>query len=129
MINSAVPNRTTTNKPKLGKWVSTITLYLLVIAVFSVTKLIDPVKNWMASTDIKIHWPGLDGHVLTAAGVPVPRSETGATIAEVAGKVRFGAPYALKGLGFAHKTEAGAVRLGLSSLDGRRLAIYLQHGR
>ncbi len=28
--------------------------YLLVIAVFSVTKLIDPVKNWMASTDIKI---------------------------------------------------------------------------
>ncbi len=44
--------------------------YLLVIAVFSVTKLIDPVKNWMASTDIKIHWPGLDGHVLTAAGTP-----------------------------------------------------------
>ena len=28
-------------------------------------------------------------------------------------------PYALKGLGFAHKTEAGAVRLGLSSLDGQ----------
>ncbi|HMQ37316.1 MAG TPA: L-lactate permease [Micropruina sp.] len=44
--------------------------YLLVIAVFSVTKLIDPVKNWMASTDIKIPWPGLDGHVLTAAGTP-----------------------------------------------------------
>ncbi len=44
--------------------------YLLVIAVFSVTKLIDPVKNWMASTDIKIPWPGLDGHVLTASGTP-----------------------------------------------------------
>jgi hypothetical protein len=29
------------------------------------------------------------------------------------------APYALKGLGFAHKTEAGAVRLGLTSLDGQ----------
>ena len=28
-------------------------------------------------------------------------------------------PYALKGLGFAHKTEAGAVRLGLSSLAGQ----------
>ncbi len=44
--------------------------YLLVIVVFSVTKLIDPVKNWMASTDIKIPWPGLDGHVLTASGQP-----------------------------------------------------------
>ena len=44
--------------------------YLLVIAVFSVTKLIDPVKNWMASTDLKIHWPGLDGHILTASGQP-----------------------------------------------------------
>ena len=44
--------------------------YPLVIAVFSVTKLIDPVKNWMASTDLKIHWPGLDGHILTASGQP-----------------------------------------------------------
>ncbi len=57
--------------------------------------------------------------LLAAAGVPVPGSVTGATIAEVAGKVRFSAPYVLKGLGFAHKTEAGAVRLGLSSLQGQ----------
>lgn len=57
--------------------------------------------------------------LLAEAGVPVPRSVTGDTIAEVAGKVRFSAPYALKGLGFAHKTEAGAVRLGLSSLEGQ----------
>ena len=28
-------------------------------------------------------------------------------------------PYALKGLGFAHKTEAGAVRLGLDNLIGQ----------
>lgn len=61
-----------------------------------------------------------EGKVLLAgAGVAVPGSVTGATIAEVAGKVRFGGPYALKGLGFAHKTEAGAVRLGLASLDGQ----------
>jgi acyl-CoA synthetase (NDP forming) len=57
--------------------------------------------------------------LLAAAGVPVPGSVTGATIAEVAGKVRFGAPFVLKGLGFAHKTEAGAVRLGLFSLEGQ----------
>jgi hypothetical protein len=42
--------------------------YLLVIAVFSVAKLVGPVKAWLASTDVKIPWPGLDGDVLTAAG-------------------------------------------------------------
>jgi acyl-CoA synthetase (NDP forming) len=57
--------------------------------------------------------------LLAEAGVAVPRSVTGATIAEAAGKLRFGAPYALKGLGFAHKTEAGAVRLGLTGLEGQ----------
>ncbi|MFT3860326.1 MAG: L-lactate permease [Micropruina sp.] len=42
--------------------------YLLVIAVFSVTKLIPSVSAWLASTDIKIKWPGLDGHILKADG-------------------------------------------------------------
>ncbi|NJM83462.1 MAG: CoA-binding protein, partial [Tabrizicola sp.] len=55
--------------------------------------------------------------LLAAAGVPVPRSVAGATIAGAASKVRFSAPYVLKGLGFAHKTEEGAVRLGLTSLE------------
>ena len=57
--------------------------------------------------------------LLAKAGVPVPGAVTGATIAEVAAKLRFSAPYVLKGLGFAHKTEAGAVRLGLSTLEGQ----------
>ncbi len=58
--------------------------------------------------------------LLAAAGVPVPRSVTGATLAEVQDKARgLTPPLALKGLGFAHKTEAGAVRLGLASLDGQ----------
>jgi acyl-CoA synthetase (NDP forming) len=57
--------------------------------------------------------------LLAEAGVAVPAAVTGATIAEVAGKVDFSAPYVLKGLGFAHKTEAGAVRLGLTSLAGQ----------
>ena len=42
--------------------------YLLVIAVFSACKLINPVKDWLARTDRKISWPGLDGHVLSASG-------------------------------------------------------------
>ena len=56
--------------------------------------------------------------LLAAAGVAVPKSVTAATLAglSVAG---LAAPFALKGLGFAHKTEAGAVRLGLASLEGQ----------
>ena len=56
--------------------------------------------------------------VLAAAGVAVPRSASGPSLAglSVAGLTP---PYALKGLGFAHKTEAGAVRLGLASLEGQ----------
>lgn len=62
--------------------------------------------------------------LLASAGVVVPASVSGATLAEVAARlegsrVRLSAPYALKGLGFAHKTEAGAVRLGLASLAGQ----------
>ena len=42
--------------------------YLLVIVVFAAAKLIDPIKNALADTDVKIPWPGLDGHVLGASG-------------------------------------------------------------
>ena len=57
---------------------------------------------------------------LLAVGVAVPRAVMGATLAEVAARVaELTPPYALKGLGFAHKTEAGALRLGLASLDGQ----------
>lgn len=42
--------------------------YILVIAVFSVAKLVPAVKDWLAGTDVKIAWPGLSGEVLTHAG-------------------------------------------------------------
>lgn len=58
--------------------------------------------------------------LLAQAGITVPRAVAGATLAEVQGKVQaLIPPLALKGLGFAHKTEAGAVRLHLPSLDGQ----------
>jgi acyl-CoA synthetase (NDP forming) len=58
--------------------------------------------------------------LLASVGVPVPGLVTGATLAEVSARaVGLHPPYALKGLGFAHKTEAGAVRLGLASLAGQ----------
>jgi lactate permease len=45
--------------------------YLLVIVVFSLAKLWNPVKNGLVATDVKVRWPGLDGNVLSAAGKPV----------------------------------------------------------
>jgi acetate---CoA ligase (ADP-forming) len=56
--------------------------------------------------------------LLRGAGVAVPEGVSGPSLAalDLAG---LSPPYALKGLGFAHKTEAGAVRLGLISLDGQ----------
>jgi hypothetical protein len=55
---------------------------------------------------------------LAKAGVAVPQSVTAATLGEL-NTAGLTPPYALKGLGFAHKTEAGAVRLGLTSLEGQ----------
>jgi lactate permease len=45
--------------------------YLLVIVVFSLAKLWNPVKNGLTATDVKVRWPGLDGNVLSPAGTPV----------------------------------------------------------
>ena len=42
--------------------------YLLIICVFSVAKLVPAVKAWLASTDVKFGWPGLDGQIATTAG-------------------------------------------------------------
>ncbi|WP_025780744.1 L-lactate permease [Brevibacterium sp. VCM10] len=42
--------------------------YLLVIVIFSVAKLVPVLNNWLASTDVKIPWPGLHGNILNAAG-------------------------------------------------------------
>ncbi len=57
---------------------------------------------------------------LAAAGIAVPRGVTAPSIPALAAAVQdLTPPLALKGLGFAHKTEAGAVRLHLATLDGQ----------
>lgn len=56
--------------------------------------------------------------LLAAAGVAVPASVTAPDLAGLRAE-GLTPPFALKGLGFAHKTEAGAVRLGLQSLEGQ----------
>ncbi|THK37716.1 CoA-binding protein [Ensifer sp. MPMI2T] len=55
---------------------------------------------------------------LLEAGVEVPRGKTAATAEEAADTAEaLGFPVVLKGLGLAHKTEAGAVKLNLASRD------------
>ena len=56
--------------------------------------------------------------LLSSVGVAVPKAASGATIAAL-DTTGLTPPFALKGLGFAHKTEAGAVRLGLAGLEGQ----------
>ena len=58
--------------------------------------------------------------MLRSAGIAVPRAVAATTLTDVAVRAAgLTPPYALKGLGFAHKTENGAVRLGLTSLVGQ----------
>lgn len=56
--------------------------------------------------------------LLARAGIAVPCAVSAPTLdgLDTSGLTP---PFALKGLGFAHKTEAGAVRLGLASLEGQ----------
>ncbi len=42
--------------------------YLLVIVIFWLAKKWDPLVTFLSGTDRKIAWPGLDGHVTSAAG-------------------------------------------------------------
>ncbi|GAB1362032.1 hypothetical protein MASR1M32_12680 [Rhodobacter sp.] len=65
--------------------------------------------------------------LLASAGVAVPKSVTAARLQDL-DLTGLTAPFALKGLGFAHKTEAGAVRLGLgiagrAGRDARRFGL------
>lgn len=61
-----------------GRMMMAFLPYILVIVVFSVAKLLTPVKQFLVGTgvdgdygtDIKIHWPGIDGEVLNLAGAP-----------------------------------------------------------
>lgn len=54
-----------------GKLLMAFFPYLLIIVVFSIAKLVVPVKDFLVGSDVKIPWPGLNGNVLGASGSPV----------------------------------------------------------
>ncbi len=60
--------------------------------------------------------------LLAAFGVPVPRGVSAAHEELAAAAAEIGFPVVLKGRGMAHKTDAGAVRLGLRSAEAVRQA-------
>jgi lactate permease len=45
--------------------------YVVIIVVFSIARLFGPAKEFIAGTDVKIPWPGLDGEILSTAGKPI----------------------------------------------------------
>ncbi|MGO1481546.1 L-lactate permease [Brachybacterium sp. AOP42-C2-15] len=51
-----------------GRVVMALFPYLLVIVIFSASKLVPLLSSFLASTDLRISWPGLDGKVFTADG-------------------------------------------------------------
>jgi lactate permease len=61
----------TATKPRLSAARMTMAFlpYLLVVAVFSIAQLVTPVKAWLASTDVAIEWPWLDGNIIGVTGV------------------------------------------------------------
>lgn len=57
--------------------------------------------------------------MLAAAGIAVPRGHSAPDLDTLLPlSAVLAPPFALKGLGFAHKSEAGAVRLGLETIEG-----------
>jgi lactate permease len=63
-----VATAVSTEKLTVGRTVMAFLPYLVVIVVFTLAKLWTPLTNWLASTDRKIPWPGLDGNILTVSG-------------------------------------------------------------
>jgi len=44
---------------------------VVIIVVFSLAKLWDPLENFLAGSDVKVPWPALNGDILNPAGKPI----------------------------------------------------------
>ena len=55
-------------KLSVGRTLMAFLPYIVVIVMFSLSKLWSPFKNFLAGTDKKIGWPGSDGNILTVSG-------------------------------------------------------------
>ncbi len=63
-----VEDHEVTSKPDARRIWMALFPYVLVIVVFGLAKMIKPLDSALESTTLNIHWPGLDGRILTEAG-------------------------------------------------------------
>jgi lactate permease len=45
--------------------------YAIIIVVFAIARLVPAINDFLTGSDIKVGWPGLNGHVLNSAGKPI----------------------------------------------------------
>ena len=80
-------------RPTAGEIWMALFPYLLVVGVFAVAKLVEPVKELLAAPTFAISWPGLDGLIANPAGDPVaavysvPALETPGTLIFLCGVI------------------------------------------
>ncbi len=71
-VATASRHQVTSDQPLTGGRITMALFpYLLVIVVFSLSKLVPAIKDFLGGTDRKIAWPGLDQNVLSSSGTPI----------------------------------------------------------
>jgi lactate permease len=66
--SAPVATAVSTEKLTAGRTLMAFLPYLVVIVVFTLAKLWSPLKSFLAGTDVKVPWPGLDGNILSITG-------------------------------------------------------------
>ncbi len=84
-----VATAVSTEKLTAGRTVMAFLPYIVVVVMFSLSKLWSPFKNFLASTDSKIGWPGSDGNILSVTGTPSSATQYTITWLSGAGTLLF----------------------------------------
>jgi lactate permease len=79
----------TAEKLSVGRTLMAFLPYIVVVVMFSLSKLWSPFKNFLASTDSKIGWPGSDGNILSVTGTPSTATQYTITWLSGAGTLLF----------------------------------------
>jgi lactate permease len=79
----------TAEKLSVGRTLMAFLPYIIVVVMFSLSKLWSPFKNFLAATDKKIGWPGSDGSILSVTGTPSTATQYTITWLSGAGTLLF----------------------------------------
>ena len=87
--NTLTAGNVTAEKLSVGRTLMAFLPYIVVVVMFSLSKLWSPFKNFLASTDSKIGWPGSDGNILSVTGTPSTATQYTITWLSGAGTLLF----------------------------------------